>query len=79
MHAIKGMVQYEGHTYRIVRVSSCQYDVIRLLNDECIGSFSSSPQLAVTPKSADAGLLREIARTAVRGAKTSWVGRLEIA
>ena len=73
---IKGMVQVDGSTYRIVRVSQASYEVIRVLDDTCVGAFRSSPSIEVTPRLIDADLLREIARTAVKGAKTSWVGRL---
>jgi hypothetical protein len=76
MQAIKGMVQVGGATYRIVRVSPAHYEVVRVLDDTCVGSFRCAPQLEVEPRAFDAAQLREIARTAIKGAKTSWVGRL---
>jgi hypothetical protein len=79
MRAVKGMVLVDGNTYRIVRVAAAQYDVVRVLDDARVGSFKSKPFLDLTPVSIEEGLLREIALTAIRGAKTSWVGRLTIA
>ena len=73
---IKGMVQVGGSTYRIVRVSQASYEVIRVLDDTCVGAFRSAPSLVVTPLKIDGDLLREIARTAIKDAKTSWVGRI---
>jgi hypothetical protein len=76
MRTVKGMVLVDGNTYRIVRVAPSQYDVVRVLDDVCVGEFHSAPQLRVVPHSIEAGLLREIALSAIRGAKTSWVGLL---
>ncbi len=76
MRTVKGMVLVDGNTYRIVRVAASQYDVVRVLDDECVGVFHSSPHLRVVPSKIEEGLLREIALSAIRGAKTSWVGRL---
>ncbi len=72
---VKGMVQVCGTTYRIVRLSRGQYNVVRILDDTRVGSFSSGPSISVTPASIDAALMREIVRVAIQGAKTSWVGR----
>lgn len=72
---VKGMIQVAGTTYRIVRLSRGQYAVVRLLDDVAVGSFTSTPQIAVRPAGIEAALMREIARVAVQGAKTSWVGR----
>ncbi len=79
MSAVKGMVQVGGGTYRIVRLSSTNYEVIRVLDDRSVGTFRSSPTLEVSPREIDAALLREVARSAIKGAKTSWVGRLVLA
>lgn len=76
MQATKGMVQVEGSTYRIVRLSAAHYQVVRVLDDECVGSFRSGPQLELHPLTIASEKLREIARSAIRGAKTSWVGRM---
>jgi hypothetical protein len=76
--AVKGMVLVEGATYRIVRMAHAHYDVVRLSDDTTVGSFKSAPRLELSPKLIDHKLLREIARSAIQGAKTSWVGRLEL-
>ena len=76
MQSVKGMVQVDGSTYRIVRTAYAHYDVVRVLDDKTVGAFRSAPRVEVTTADIDAKLLREIARTAIQGAKTSWVGRL---
>ena len=73
---VKGMVQVAGTTYRIVRLQRGRYDVVRILDDQRIGRFSTGSAVEVFPELVDYGTLREIARVAVQGAKTSWVGRL---
>ena len=78
MQAVKGMVLVEGATYRIVRTSRSLYDVIRISDDTLVGAFKSAPRVEIVSCSIDQKLLREIARTAIQGAKTSWVGRLEL-
>jgi len=72
---VKGMVQVAGTTYRIVRVKRGHYNVVRVLDDAPVGSFVSGPQVQVAADSIDLTLMREIARVAIQGAKTSWVGR----
>jgi hypothetical protein len=78
MQAVKGMVLVEGATYRIVRTSRANYDVVRIADDTLVGSFQSAPRLEVSAAKIDSRLLRDIARSAIQGAKTSWVGRLEL-
>jgi hypothetical protein len=73
---VKGMVQVDGVTYRIVRVASARYDVIRVLDDVRVGGFQSAPTFEVNESSIDETSLREIGRMAIQRAKTSWVGRL---
>jgi hypothetical protein len=75
---VKGMVQVDGTTYRIVRLRRGEYDVVRILDDRRVGRFSTGSSFAVQPELIDYSLLREIARVAVQGAKTSWVGRLAL-
>jgi hypothetical protein len=70
------MVQVSGSTYRIVRVGSKTYEVVRLLDDVCVGKFVSGPPLVVEPHHCDENFVREIAHAALRQGKTSWVGRL---
>jgi hypothetical protein len=72
---VKGMVLVDGVTYRIVRVASARYDVIRVLDDVRVGGFQSAPTLELSAVRISEGALREIARTAIQRAKTSWVGR----
>jgi hypothetical protein len=75
---VKGMVQVAGTTYRIIRLRRGQYDVVRILDDQRVGQFSTGTSVEVSPELVDYGVLREIARVAVQGAKTSWVGRLAL-
>ena len=72
---VKGMVQVAGTTYRIVRVTRGHYNVVRILDDKPVGAFSNGPTVQVTATGIDTGLMREIVRVAIQGAKTSWVGR----
>jgi len=78
MQAVKGMVQVAGTTYRIVRLGQGQYDVVRILDDQRVGTFRSFPRVEVTNSTIEPALMREIARAAIQGAKTSWVGRLTL-
>jgi hypothetical protein len=71
----KGMVQFAGATYRIVKVHRGKYDVYRLLDDVRIGDFESAPKLRVKAAGIDEKLLLEIALTALREAKVTWVRR----
>lgn len=70
------MIQVSGRTYRIHCVAPGTYDAVRLLDDVRIGSFGGGPSLRLdAPVGADAGpesLLRQIAQTAIRLAKTRW-------
>jgi hypothetical protein len=72
---VKGMIQVAGTTYRIVRLKRGDYNVVRVLDDVVVGGFTSAPQIEIRPDGIDAALMREIARVAIQGAKTSWVGR----
>lgn len=78
MAVVKGMVQVCGTTYRIVRLTRGQYNVVRILDDVRVGSFSNGPTISITPAGIDAPLMREIVRVAIQGAKTSWVGRAAV-
>jgi hypothetical protein len=80
MHrVVKGMVQVAGATYRIERAEAHRYEVVRISDDVKVGGFCSQPPFDVSPtEGVQAGLLREIARAALRSAKTSWVGRLSL-
>lgn len=77
MQAVKGMVQVHGRTFRIVRVARGQYEVVRILDDKRMGAFSNDPTLKIADGEHQE-LVREVARTAIQGGKTSWVGRLAL-
>ncbi len=72
---VKGMVQVEGTTYRIVRIKRGHYNVVRVLDDIGVGTFSAGKSFAMEPLGIEADLMREIARVAIQGAKTTWAGR----
>lgn len=74
---VKGMVQVDGTTYRIVRLKRGHYKVIRVLDDASVGMFSVGTTFEMTPEGIDGELMREIARVAIQGAKTTWVGRIQ--
>jgi len=73
---VKGMVQVQGSTYRVVRESLGFYEVVRLLDDVKVGTFRTIAPMEVKPIGIDPDLLREIAKVAMQGAKLSWVGRV---
>jgi len=75
---IRGMVQVGGTTYRIVRLQPKLYEVVRVLDDAMIGMFQVGRELEVMPKAIDSDSMYQIARAAIREAKTSWIGRLEM-
>ena len=64
-------------TFRIVRIQRGHYEVVRILDDTRLGSFWSEPTFT-SPKSRSRDLLREVARCAIQGGKTTWVGRLDL-
>jgi hypothetical protein len=72
MSDVKGMIQFGGATYRIEKTARGKYDVIRILDEVCIGSFETLPKLHVQPKGVAEKLLNDIALTALKQAKISW-------
>jgi hypothetical protein len=70
----KGMVQVLDQTYRIMKVTRRSYEVVRILDDVLIGKFEVNPKLRVHPNGVTRELLQEIAVTALKQAKVSWVG-----
>ena len=72
---VKGMVQVAGTTYRIVRIKRGHYNVIRVLDDVGVGTFSAGKTFETTPLGIDDELLREIARVAIQGREPYWAGR----
>jgi hypothetical protein len=73
------MVQVAGTTYSVVRLGEGHYEVVRLLDDLRVGTFRSVPPVTVEVQGIEEGLMQAIARAAIQGAKTSWVGRLNVA
>ena len=71
---VKGMVQLAGVTYRIIRVATGSYSVVRISDDQTVGSFQLAPQLGIEALHIEPALLREVARLAIHTAKTSYVG-----
>jgi hypothetical protein len=69
------MISVWGRTYRIVSAGSGTYDAIRLLDDVLVGSFGDGPSFRVNSPTAGEALLRQIAETAIRLAKTRWMPR----
>jgi hypothetical protein len=67
------MVSIDEVTYRIERIASSTYRVVRVNDDATVGTFKTGKQVTVFPENFDPDLLAHIARTAVRQAKTSWV------
>ncbi len=67
------MVQVRGVTYRVERVAPHHYEVVRLLDDTGVGAFRTVPGLRLDPQGCDVELFAEIARTALRFARTSGV------
>jgi hypothetical protein len=76
MEFVKGMVLVGGKTYRIVRLEPGQYEVVRILDDARVGTFSTQPKLSVTSHIIELTLMTQIARSALMGGKLSWIGRL---
>ena len=70
----RGMVTLDGITYRIERLAPKTYAVVRVSDDLDVGTFKTVPELRVFAQGIDPALLEMIARTAVKSARTSWVG-----
>jgi hypothetical protein len=67
------MVTIDEVTYRLERIASSTYRVVRVNDDAIVGTFKTGKQVTVFPENFDADLLAHVARAAVRQAKTSWV------
>src|SRR5262245_48573246 len=73
MPDVKGMIQFEGATYRIVKVGKGKYDVIRILDEIKLGSFASLPKLSVHAENIeDEKILLGVSLAALKQAKISW-------
>ena len=73
--ASRGMVQVRGVTYRVERLEPQHYAVVRLLDDVEMGTFRTLPALRLEPRGCDDDLFLEIARAALRFARTSGMMR----
>lgn len=69
------MVQVNSVTYRIVRVRAGDYEVVRLLDDARVGMFSLGGSARVTMEGIPPELIREVARVALQGGRTTWAPR----
>lgn len=76
---VKGMVQVHSVTYRIVRVRAGQYDVVRLLDDVRVGSFSLGTKREAIIEGDAPDVIREVARAALQGGRTTWAPRRMLA
>jgi hypothetical protein len=65
------MVQVLGTSYRIVQAGPV-HEVVRLLDDRCVGAFRHTPNLAIVESSIGVALMREIARQALRLSRIDW-------
>ena len=72
---VKGMVQVHSVTYRIVRVRAGQYDVVRLLDDARVGGFTLGMRREVIVEGDAPEVIREVARAALQGGRTTWAPR----
>jgi len=72
---VKGMVQVHSVTYRIVRVRAGQYDVVRLLDDVRVGGFSLGTRREAIIEGDAPEVIREVARAALQGGRTTWAPR----
>jgi hypothetical protein len=64
------MVQFAGTTYRITERPS-SYEIVRVLDDQCVGVFRRWPMLQVLECSIEPQLLLGVIREAVQAAKLS--------
>jgi len=69
----RGMVQIGGITYRIERLQPHHYAVVRLVDDVAMGTFLTLPSLRLSPQGCEVGLFAQVARAALRFARTSGV------
>jgi hypothetical protein len=75
---VRGMVQVKSVTYRIARVRAGQYEIVRLLDDVRVGEFAIGARAEALVEGTAPELIREIARAALQGGRTSWVPRKRI-
>jgi hypothetical protein len=73
--SVKGMIQVLSVTYRIVRVRTGQYHVVRLLDDAHIGSFSLGNGGEPIIEGDAKDIVRVVARAAIQRGRTTWAPR----
>ncbi|MEO8904489.1 MAG: hypothetical protein ABI488_19115 [Polyangiaceae bacterium] len=69
------MIQLHSITYRIVRMQKGTYQVVRLLDDANVGTFSLVAHSEPVCDGEHPELIREVARAALQGARTTWAPR----
>jgi len=69
------MIQVRGVTYRVERTEPQCYSVVRILDDVHLGTFRTRSGLRLHPLDCDFDLFAEIAKTALRFARTSGMMR----
>lgn len=67
------MILVNGVTYRIERTAPHCYAVVRLLDDQAVGTFCTTPALRMHPKHIDETTMRDVVKAAMRSARTSVV------
>ena len=74
---VRGMVQVDSITYRIVRFARGTYEVVRLLDDQKIGTFTLAGNRGVftDAEGRAADIVREVGRLALQSGRTSWAPR----
>lgn len=76
MSAPKGVVVVGQVSYRVTKLHTGKYEVVRILDDQRVGTFESEPRLVVEPEGIEPELLNEIAIAALKQGKISWAQRL---
>lgn len=64
----KGMVQFSGTTYRVVEKSGL-HEIVRVLDDRCVGVFRHWPTIQILDSSIPQDLLLMVIREALCAAK----------
>lgn len=76
MHmSVKGMIQVHSVTYRIVRERAGKYQVVRLLDDVHMGSFSIGEGREPVIEGDAKDIVRAVARAAIQHGRTTWAPR----
>jgi hypothetical protein len=75
MNVVKGVVVVGRVSYRVTKLNAGKYEVVRILDDQRVGTFESEPRLVVEPEGIEPELLREIAIAGLKQAKISWSQR----